>query len=415
MSSAAAPPYLAAAEARADAILERARRFIRTPSLAGEEGAFAALLREEWAQAGLQEIQTDAAGNVLGRLKGDGTGPAVLWLAPLDHAPPGPEADWAHGPYAAEVVDGHLHGRGAADHKAALAAMVEAVRLLVADPAPLRGDVILAATVQSTAGASLGLRALLDQTLPQLGWHADLVVLGHPTALQIALGHRGRAELEIATIGRTCHAGVPWLGANAIAKMTGVIDELQALATVLPTHPFLERSTVAVTGIRSLPEAEAMIPDRCLLSVDRRFLPSEAVDDVVWQVQSVVNRRAANDPEFKAEVHVRQVERTSYTGAVLRGPKLLHPFTTEPHHALVAAAIAALTELHGERPRYTRWAFSTEGGYAATIKNWQTIGFGPGEEIYAQTPFDRVPVTHLARAAAGYAAIARHVSGDPLS
>lgn len=415
MSSAAAQPYLAAAEARASALLERTRRFIRTPSLPGREGEFAALLKREWEEAGLGEIRTDAAGNVLGRLKGEGTGPAVMWLAPLDHAPEGDPAAWSHGPYEAEVLDGHLLGRGASSNKAALAAMVEAARLLKESGNPLRGDVILAATVQSEHGANLGLRALLDQTLPQLGWHADLVVLGHPTGLQIALGHRGRAEIEVATIGRTCHAGVPWLGANAIAKMTGVVDDLQALASVLPTHPFLERSTIAVTGIRSLPELEAMIPDRCLVTVDRRFLPSEAVDDVVWQVQSVVNRRAANDPEFKAEVHVRQVEAASYTGAVLRGPKLLHPFTTEPHHALVAAAIEALTELHGERPRYTRWAFSTEGGYAATVKNWQTIGFGPGEEIYAQTPFDRVPVAHLARAAAGYAAIARHASGDPLS
>jgi len=139
-------------------------------------------------------------------------------------------------------------------------------------------------------------------------------------------------------------------------------------------------------------------------------LPAEAPDAVVWQVQTIVNQLAAADPEFKGEVRVRQAAVTSYTGLQQTAAKLMHPFVTESHHALVRSAVAALEGV-GQQPRFGKWNFTTDGGYTAAIKKIATIGYAPGDEKFAQTPFDRLSIDKLVQAVGGYAAISCGISG----
>jgi putative selenium metabolism hydrolase len=406
------PGTLAAqAEAWRDEVVELARRLVATPSLCGEEGALVNLLTDKMRALGYDEVAVDELGNCIGRIRGNGTGPSVLFTCHLDHQAPGELADWQYGPYEGRLADGFLHGRGASNHKGALAAMVYGGALLKKLGIPLRGDYIFAGVVQAHAKGNVGMRYLVDKALPDRGIQYDLVVLGSPTNLDVHLGHRGRLELEVLTIGRTSHAGAPWLGVNAVAKMVGVIDGVLALGTSLPGHPFLDKSTIAITGIESAPAGGSRIPDRCLVSLDRRFLPAEAPDAVVWQVQSIVNQLAANDPEFKGEVRVRQAAVTSYTGLQQTAAKLMHPFVTESHHALVRSAVAAL-EAAGQQPRLGKWNFTTDGGYTAAIKKIATIGYAPGDEKFAQTPFDRLSIDKLVQAVGGYAAISHGISGS---
>src|SRR5207245_663303 len=107
--------------------------------------------------------------NCVGRLRGNGTGPTVLFTAPLDTLEPGEPALWPHPPLDG-VVDGDwLHGLGAADNKGALASMVHAGALLRALRVPLAGDFLFAGVVQSHANAALGMRYLADRSLPERG------------------------------------------------------------------------------------------------------------------------------------------------------------------------------------------------------------------------------------------------------
>jgi putative selenium metabolism hydrolase len=405
------PPQLAEqAEAWREGIVGFAQALVRTPSLCGQEGDLAALLAAKLQELGYDEVYTDAIGNVIGRIKGEGTGPSVLFTTHLDHADPTTAGDWEVPPYEGRIENGQLLGAGACDHKAAIAAMAYGGAILKRLNTPLRGDYVFAAVVQSNAKASVGMRYLVDKTMHDRQLHCDLVVVGAPTNLNVNLGHRGRIELEIVTIGRTSHGGAPWLGLNAIYQMVPVLQEVQALATTLPSHPFLEKSTVAVTGIDSTPHAAYTVPDRCVISLDRRFLPSESVDDAVWQVQSIVNRLTAQDAEFKGEVRVRQTQQASYTGTPQTAPRLMHPLTTDSQHHLVKESVGALEAL-GQAPRFGKWTFTTDGGYMSTIKNIVTVGYAPGDENFAQTAYERVGVDALIQAAAGYAAISQRISG----
>lgn len=399
-----------AAQHAAD-VIRFATELISTPSLSGDEEAVATLVLSELRRLGFDPVFADEVGNVVGVLKGAGTGPAVLFCSHMDTAEPGDPELWERSPYEVAQIDGALVGLGASDSKGALAAQVYGAALLKELGVPLAGDVIVAGVVMAERAEGFGIAHLFDQTLPAHGLKPDFVVMGDPTGLDVFLGQRGRLELEVTTIGRTSHASAPWLGVNAAYKMVPVIAGVHELASTLPSHPFLERSTISLTNLACTPARYSIIPDRCIASLDRRYLPSESLDTIIMQVQSLINRVAAKDPEFKGEAKVRMVQETAYTGVTKEVPKLLTPFVTSEKHPLVAKAVGALEAL-GHTPHFDKWYFSTEGGYVASVVGLPTIGYAPGEEKVSHTPYDRVRIDHLMTCVAGSAAIAEAIAAD---
>lgn len=393
-----------------DEIVCFAQELIRTPSLSGEEGSIAELMAERMRRLGYDEVQIDDAGNVVGIIRG-GDGPAVLFNSHMDCVSPGERSNWKHDPYGGEEADGFLHGRGASDVKGAIAAQIYAGALIKRLGIPLKGDLVITGVVQEEEAECIGIQHLCDHTLPSLNVKPGLVVLGEATGLNLYLGHRGRLELEVTVIGRTSHASAPWLGSNAIYKMLPVISAIQELSTTLPSHPFLGKSTITVTNVSVRPGRHSIIPDRCTASLDRRYLPSESLDVVLGQIQSILNRLQTEDPQFKGEVNVNFSKETTYRGYTKDAPKHMAPFLTREDNPLINKALLALREM-GEDPEFDKWYFNTDGSYTAGVLGIPTIGFGPGEEKYSHTPFDRVSIEHMLRATAGSAAIATAIIGE---
>jgi len=399
-----------AAQHRAD-VIRFATELIRTPSLSGDEEAVATLVMDEMRRLGYDDVFADAVGNVVGVIRGAGTGPSVLFCSHMDTAEPGDLELWERAPYEVVEVDGALCGLGASDSKGAIAAQVYAAALLKHLGTPRSGDVLVAGVVMAERAEGFGIAHLFDVTLPERGLKPGFVVMGDPTGLDVFLGQRGRLELEVTTIGRTSHASAPWLGVNAAYKMVPVIEGVHELSSTLPSHPFLEKSTIALTNLACTPARYSIIPDRCIASLDRRYLPSESLDTIIMQVQSLINRVADKDPEFKGEARVRTVSETAYTGVTKEVPKLLTPFVTSEKHPLVAKAVGALEAL-GHSPNFDKWYFSTEGGYVASVVGLPTIGFAPGEEKVSHTPYDRVRIDYLMTCVAGSAAIAQAIAAE---
>lgn len=395
--------------ARAD-VLRFASDLVRTPSFSGEEGPLAHMVAEKMRELGIGGVEIDDAGNVIGHVRGEAPGRTVLLVTHLDTSDPGDEALWEVAPFGGLIVGDWLHGLGSSSNKAALAAQVYAAAALQRQGLE-RGDVVIASVVLSEKAECLGIRHLFDRTLPARRLRPEFVVMGDPTGLDVFLGHRGRCELEIVTIGRTSHSSSPWLGLNAAYKMIPVLEGIEELATALPSHPFLEKSTVAVTNVSTLPRDAALIPDRCTARVDRRYLPGESLDTIVSQLQTILNKVGARDPEFRGEVKVRTALERTYTGLELEVAKVMPAWVTQESHPLVSLAVDALAGL-GEMPRFDKWYFATDGSYPAGTLGLPTIGYSPGEERYSHTPFDRVRVDYVMRAAIGTAAIAGAVAAD---
>ena len=179
-----------------------ARRLVMTSSPSLHEQSVSATVARAMRQAGLDRVVRDDYGNVAGVLFGLEPGPTVLLLSHMDTVQARPEDRWSHDPLSGRCDDGRIVGLGAADCKGGIAAQLFAAVALKRSILPLRGNVVVAATVAEENGAALGLRALLASTLPDLGLVPEFAILGEPTNLGICYGHEGWAELSVRLLGR---------------------------------------------------------------------------------------------------------------------------------------------------------------------------------------------------------------------
>ena len=190
-----------AREASFENALAFAADLIRIPGLPGQEGDVARRVREEFEALGLEDVRVDAAGNVIGVARGRGDAPAALLNSHLDVVAEGDHAEWEVPPFSGEVRDGFLHGRGAMDIKGPLALQTYVAASMIGQ-AP--GDVIVAHTVLEERGG-LGMKHLLQSREVEPG----VVIIGEATQGDVCIGHRGRAEVEVAVSGLAGHASVP--------------------------------------------------------------------------------------------------------------------------------------------------------------------------------------------------------------
>ena len=110
-----------------DEMIAFCQKLVQTPSLPGEEGDVAALIRAEMERLNYDEVWADEWGNVICLLRGQGEGRSLMFNGHMDHIDPGDPKVWPYPPYGGEIHDGRLWGRGASDMKGPLAAMIHAV------------------------------------------------------------------------------------------------------------------------------------------------------------------------------------------------------------------------------------------------------------------------------------------------
>jgi acetylornithine deacetylase len=238
------------------------------------------------ARAGLAVEVVEAAGgrpSVIGRARGTGGGRSLLLNAHLDTV--GTEAMEA--PFAAQVENGRLYGRGSYDMKGALAAAMLAVR--DAASLGLGGDVIMTAVADEEV-ASLGTEAALGRVV------ADAAIVCEPTELQVAIAHRGFAGFEIETRGVAAHGSRPDLGVDAIVEMGHVLVALEQLDRRLQAgmrHPLVGAGSLHASLIEGGQEFSSY-PARCLLTGERRTLPGETPAEIEADL-----RAAAGDAEVR--------------------------------------------------------------------------------------------------------------------
>jgi putative selenium metabolism hydrolase len=376
---------------------------VRTPSLSTREGAVAARAMDELHRLGLADVRTDRIGNVIARL-GSGQRPILLYNAHMDTVGVGDPAAWQRDPFGAVIEDGVLYGRGASDMKASLAAMTYGAWLLHDVGVQLNGTLVLALVVQEEPCEGLAMRVLVEEE----GLRPDWVVLGEPTNLQIACGHRGRVEIEVSARGRSAHGSAPERGINAIYQAARVLTGLEKLAGQLGDDPFLGRGSLAVTEIASLSGSRNVVPDRCTLIIDRRLTLGETEQRALAEVEQVIAGAGV-----EASARITGYTATSYTGYGCQARNVFPAWMTPAEDPLVQATARAVEVTLGFRPTVGRWDFSTDGVYTAGMAGIPTVGFGPGDERYPHTVDDQVRLDDVIKAAQVYARLAVEVLGDP--
>lgn len=232
--------------------------------------------------------------NVIGVLEGREAGRSLLFCGHVDTV----GVDGMAAPFDPVERDDRLYGRGSQDMKGGVAAMIDAARVAAAGGFS-KGRLIVAAVVDEEY-ASIGADALVTR------WRADAAIVTEPTDLDIGVGHKGFAWIDIETRGRAAHGSRPKDGRDAIMRMGRVLQRLEALDGALqsrPPHPVMGNASLHASIIAGGRELSSY-PDRCVLQMERRTVTGESGATAAAEVEHILADLRAADPEFDADARV---------------------------------------------------------------------------------------------------------------
>jgi acetylornithine deacetylase len=286
-----------------DSIRETLVRLVRidsvNPSLvpgAAGEGEIASYIYESLRAIGLEaECREAAPGrvSVVGRLAGAGGGRSLMLNAHCDTVGVEGMAE----PFSGAVRDGKLYGRGAFDMKGSLAASMGAAKALAGSGVRLAGDLFVAAVADEEHG-SLGTTDLLRALRP------DGAIVTEPTGLDVCLAHKGYLWIEVSVGGRAAHGSKFQYGIDANMKMGAFLHELSSLERELRARaphrlvgpPSLHAALLSGGSGLSTYAASSTV------QIERRTIPGETEAQAVGEIQAIVDRLSAADPDFHASI-----------------------------------------------------------------------------------------------------------------
>ena len=372
------------------------QRLIQTRSMPGQEGEIAALVAAEMERLGYDEVTTDAAGNVIGLVRGRGEAPSVMFNTHLDHVDAGDPADWPHDPFGGEIHDGVVWGRGAVDIKGPLAAQVHGIAALAGETDRPAGDVYVTGVVQEEVGG-LGARYMAGTLRP------DLILIGEPSRNEVRRGHRGRVELVAHVRGRMAHASMTQIGRNPLTVIGRFLAALEGVEH--PDDPELGTATIAPTLIRTDQTSANVIPGEVFLTLDCRTVPSQSAPTLRDQLLPLL--RAAEIDGASTDILIPQHERVSYAGYEMTYPADNPAHAIASDHPALRTAVEALAPALGGTPPVGVWEFATDGGHFAEA-DMTVVGFGPGDDRLAHTVNEHILVEDLELGMMGNEALARN-------
>jgi acetylornithine deacetylase/succinyl-diaminopimelate desuccinylase len=309
--------------------------------------------------------------------------------------------------YRPVVRDGRLYGRGAVDMKAALAAMVTCLEVLSAADVRFSGELVLTAVADEESG-SAGMQALTaGGTSPGASAPADFAIVGEPTAMKVARAHKGAMWIEVDFEGVATHGSVPHEGVNAAYHAARFITAVES--ELVPrlsgrTHPVLGSATVNVGVVRG-GDRPPMVPARCSVQLDRRWLPGERHAEVLDEIRGIVEELHRADPRVRGVV--REMEGTSaFVHAPLECP------ADHPGVGLLSDTVGRCVPGAGEPIGVNFW---TDGALLAARTGAPTVVCGPGHIAQAHSLDEWVALDQVRAATDVYVEFAARFLGATLS
>ena len=364
-------------------------KIVKIPSLSGDEKNVIEALERMLIDADFDEVRIDKLGNLIGRI---GSGDkSVAFDAHIDVVDTGDISQWNFEPFSGEIRDGKVLGRGSTDQKGGAAAMITAGKILKELGYDGEFSIYFTFTVMEEDCDGMCWNFLIEtgELVP------DYVVLTEPTNLSVYRGHRGRMEMDIFFGGVSAHGAMPERGDNAIYKASRAAIEIEKLNERLKTDEFLGKGTVVVSQIVSESPSLCAVPDKCAIHLDRRLTWGETKESAIAEVRDAIGD--------DAKIVVPIYEKRSFKGENHPQEKYFPTWKFPEQHFLVQAGMEAARLVLEREPLVGKWTFSTNGVATAGKHKIPSIGFGPGNEIYAHSPNESVPIEHLVKASAFYA------------
>lgn len=320
-------------------ILDLARELIRRPSVTPDDAGCQALLAERLAAAGFrcESLQYGAVDNLWAR-RGEAA-PLLVFAGHTDVVPPGPLDDWDTDPFRPEIDGDVLRGRGAADMKGSLAAMIVAAERFIREHTDHAGSIGFLVTSDEEGLALDGTRRLME-TLTGRGERIDWCVVGEPSSVErvgdtIRRGRRGSLTGTLTVLGRQGHVAYPEKADNPIHAALPALSELAAMKWDAG-YPDFPATSFQIANFTAGTGADNVIPGRAEVQFNLRYSPALTPEDIQTTVTRVLENHAV---KYNLDWHDSG-----------------RPFHT-PDGALLKAVVSAVREHTGSAP-----ALSTGGG-----------------------------------------------------
>ncbi len=337
-------------------------------------------LRDQWA-----EKLSGAADPYRGLVEGTTLDPVAL-AAQLGYVPP--QDEWHH----------LVFGRGAADQLAGVVSQIIATKILLelVDDGALHGCVVHSyATVAEEDNDGGGPRHVVADVLPcgRPELIPDVVVLTEGTgdamkgALGIYRGQRGRMQIEVTVIGRSCHGSMPFEGLNPLEHGAAIIAEAarrHAAGEGFADHPVLGRGTRTASWSALETPSDCAVPDRFTFRFDRRLTVGETPEQALVDIDSLPSVASARAAGLDVTVEVPRYVEPTWRGHAVDNAQVYPGWITPADHPAILAAIDAyhrvvtphVVEPDGgasgatlrREPRVDTWVFSTDGvGFPVSV------------------------------------------------
>lgn len=333
--------------------------------------------------------------NVIVYLRGDGTGKTLMLNGHTDTVPP---YNMTIDPFAAEIKDDAIWGRGAVDMKGPIASMLITMLALKRSGKKLKGDVIFTGVIGEEE------RSEGTEYLVKSGLKADGAIVGEPSNYEYAIGHRGLEWLEIVIKGKAAHGGVPHLGVNAVEKAAKLIERIKRDLYPKLAERYNEYMGPSVMnfGVIEGGSQPSTVADKCSIKIDRRYVPGETVESVLKEYQDIINDLKKEDSDFDAEI--------------IRMPNnmltLDHLYLmTSPDNPIVTVVRESIKEVINQEPQITRRRGWTDAALLSNFAKIPTVVFGPGNISYSHTKNERVKISELVDAVDIYSKIVQRFCG----
>ncbi len=320
--------------------------------------------------------------NVIAVIKGDDTGKSIMFNGHTDTVLP---YNMTIEPFSGKLENGKIYGRGSVDMKGALASFIITLLAIKRSGFTPGGDIVFTAVI-GEEGKSEGTEHLIKS-----GIKTDAAIVGEPSDYEYAVGHRGLEWFDVTIYGKASHSGKPENGVNAIEHaMTFIQRVKQDLYPVLKKkHAEYMGDSVMNFGTISGGTEQSTVADKCIIRLDRRYIPGETIESVMKEYQDIIDNLHNEDPTFRAKIEI-----TPESLLELYHP----PLITSINEPIVSAIRESIRDVIKREPAITRGMGWSDAALLKTYAHIPTIVFGPGDLTLAHTEIEYVEVEDLVKA-----------------
>ncbi|MGO9480293.1 MAG: M20 family metallopeptidase [Candidatus Kryptoniota bacterium] len=377
---------------------------VRTPSLSLCENGVARMVEKKMDELSYDKVIVDDFGNVIGIIYGTESAPTVLLNSHIDTvSPDSGNQGWEIPPYSGQISNGILYGLGSSDCKSGLAMQIYAGYLLKRALLPLRGTLIVAATVSEENGLSLGVQHLISKTLADMKIKVDYAILGEPTGLGLFYGHDGWAEFRI---------GMDSPNPNFLRDAANAVFQNLLVASELKSLPgYIELINV------DRPEFNRNNGD-AHISFSRRLYPDDNAEELGEKIKEFGLQNISREPGLNMKVMIREEAQKLQSGQTIQVRYLSNAWETDPFSPLMDRSRQALSSA-GCKTQPGKWllprlGMGTAGSILTKRFNIPTIGYGPGAEEVAHSVKECVELDKITEGLLGTASIVHSLAGIPV-